>query len=467
MNNNNMNEIKCPNCNKIFNIDETDYVNILSQIRTVEFKKDVEKEIEEKLRLINTNKNLEISSAKKEAENNFEKKLQEVIFDKNNKIKELNFKIETAENEKNNAVEKALSAKDKEIIKLQSEIKNVKTETENNFVNKIADYEKKITQLETAKENFEKDKKNEVLKIAFEKDKKISELNFQLQNQRTNNEIEKKSLNEIHKKELNSKDELIAYYKDFKAKQSIKMLGESLEQHCEIEFNKTLRPLLPAVEFKKDNDSSSGTKGDYVYRELIDGEEILTIMFEMKNENEDSTVKQKNEQFFKKLDKDRSEKKCEYAILISTLEADNELYNAGIVDVSYAYEKMYVIRPQFFIPIITLLRNAAMKSLEYKKEIALRKKQNIDIENFENDLNIFKDGFARNYDLASRQFQDAIKSIDNAIADLLKTKDALISSGNNLRLANKKAEDLTIKKLVKNNPTMKAKFDSLEQENIL
>lgn len=286
-----------------------------------------------------------------------------------------------------------------------------------------------------------------------------------LQLQEKEAELEKNSIKEKFDSEIKQKEETIAFYKDFKAKQSTKMVGESLEQHCEIEFNRLRMTAFQNAEFGKDNDAKTGSKGDYIYREYDEnGTEIISIMFEMKNEGDETATKKKNEHFFKELDKDRNEKKCEYAILVTMLEADNELYNNGIIDVSYAYEKMYVIRPQFFIPIITLLRNAALNSLKYKQEVALMREQNIDITNFEEDLDMFKSAFAKNYNLASRKFKTAIDEIDKTITHLQKTKDALLSSENNLRLANNKADDLTVKKLVKNNPTMKEKFAVLDGE---
>ena len=277
--------------------------------------------------------------------------------------------------------------------------------------------------------------------------------------------LEKHSLQAEFRKELVQKDEAIAFYKDFKARQSTKMVGESLEQHGEIEFNKLRNTAFPLAQFGKDNDARSGSKGDYIYREFDeDGTEIVSVMLEMKNEGGETATKKKSEQFFKELDKDRREKGCEYAVLVSLLEADNELYNGGIVDVSYAYPKMYVIRPQFFIPMITLLRNAAMNALAYRRELAQMRNQNVDITNFEQELDEFKRGFARNYDLASRKFQTAIEEIDKTITHLQKTKEALLSSENNLRLANNKAEELSVKKLTRKNPTMKAKFAALKAE---
>lgn len=343
---------------------------------------------------------------------------------------------------------------------------------------KLAEQEKKTTELETKAKSIEKEKEFEVKQALADKEKELLELTAKMNAFQTDNklkiteansekekeiaELEKNSIKEKFDSEIKQKDETIAFYKDFKAKQSTKMVGESLEQHCEIEFNRLRMAAFQNAEFGKDNDVKTDSKGDYIYRELDEnGTEIISIMFEMKNEGDETATKKKNEHFFKELDKDRNEKKCEYAILVTMLEADNELYNNGIVDVSYEYEKMYMIRPQLFIPIITLLRNAALNSLKYKQEVALMRDQNIDITNFEEDLNTFKEGFARNYNLASRKFKTAIEEIDKTITHLQKTKDALVSSENNLRLANNKADDLTVKKLVKNNPTMKAKFDEI------
>ena len=319
-----------------------------------------------------------------------------------------------------------------------------------------------MTELNARIQAIENEKKLELSESNAAKEKALMELESKMTLQEKERELELNSVKEKYETEMKLKDETIAFYKDFKAKQSTKMVGETLEQHCEIEFNRLRMTAFKNAEFGKDNDIKSGSKGDYIYRENDEhGNEIISIMFEMKNEGDETETKKKNEHFFKQLDKNRNDKKCEYAILVSMLESDNELYNNGIVDVSYEYEKMYVIRPQFFIPIITLLRNAAMNSLEYKQEVALMREQNIDITNFEEDLDTFKSAFARNYDLASRKFKTAIDEIDKTITHLQKTKDALVSSENNLRLANNKADDLTVKKLVRKNPTMKAKFDAL------
>ncbi|MBR2616582.1 MAG: DUF2130 domain-containing protein [Clostridia bacterium] len=305
--------------------------------------------------------------------------------------------------------------------------------------------------------------KEAVAGAVAEKDAAILELQSRLAISAKERELGEKALLEQHRNEIALKDEEIARYKDFKLRQSTKMLGESLEQHCEAEFNKLRATAFQTAQFEKDNDASSGSKGDFIFRDFSDGVEFISIMFEMKNEADATATKHKNEDFFKELDKDRSQKKCEYAVLVSMLENESELYNTGIVDVSYRYEKMYVVRPQFFIPIITLLRNAALKSLEYKKELALMRSQNLDVTRFEEDLLRFQEGFARNYNLASARFKTAIEEIDKTILHLQKTKDALLSSENNLRLANEKAGDLSIKKLTRNNPTMQQKFAELAE----
>ena len=311
---------------------------------------------------------------------------------------------------------------------------------------------------------LEQTEKELAIKMAIhERDKTINELNNKLELNQADFLLREKNLKENYEEKLKNKDEQIAYYKDFKAKQSTKMIGESLEQHCNNEFNK-LRPLFKNAYFEKDNDIKTGSKGDFIFKDYDeDGTEIISIMFEMKNEADETSTKHKNEDFFKELDKDRREKRCEYAVLVSLLEIDNEYYNGGIVDVSHKYEKMYVIRPQFFIPLITLIRGFAMNSLAYKKELQVVKNQNIDISHFEENMNAFKEGFGRNYRLASEKFKKAIDEIDKTIDHLQKTKEALLSSENNLRLANNKAEELTIKKLTHNSPTMAVKFEELDK----
>lgn len=427
-----MHQIKCPHCGKEFTIDEASYADILNQVRTKEFND----EIHEKLKQLKKTHQSELELIEEKANNALEKKVAE----KEKELKELNNKIANFANEK-------------EILK---------KDTERAMLDQISEKEKKIAELGSKLQALESNKKLELIESSTIKEKEIADLKAKLQLREKEAELEKNSIKEKYEIEIKQKDETIAFYKDFKAKQSTKMIGESLEQHCEIEFNRLRMTAFQNAEFGKDNDAKTGSKGDYIYREYDkSGTEIISIIFEMKNEGDETATKKKNEHFFKELDKDRKEKNCEYAILVSMLEADNELYNNGIVDVSYAYDKMFVIRPQFFIPIITLLRNAAMNSLKYKQEVALMREQNIDITNFEEDLNAFKEGFARNYDLASRKFKAAIDEIDKTITHLQKTKDSLLSSENNLRLANNKADDLTVKKLVQKNPTMKEKFDQL------
>lgn len=429
-----MNQVKCPSCGKEFTIDEASYAEIVSQVRNKEFTA----EIHEKLEQIAHQHQSELALVQEKAAN----QLANQLAQKETEISDLQHQISQFETEK----------------------ELVKRESDKQRITEISAKERELAELQAKMKELENQNKLSLIQANADNEKLIADLKNQLQLKEKEDALEKQSLKQQYETELKQKDDTIAFYKDFKAKQSTKMIGESLEQHCEIEFNRLRSAAFPRAEFGKDNDARTGSKGDYIYREYDEhGTEIISIMFEMKNEGDETATKKKNEHFFKELDKDRTEKHCEYAILVTLLEADNELYNTGIVDVSYAYDKMYVIRPQFFIPMITLLRNAAMNSLQYKQEVALMREQNIDITNFEEDLNTFKEGFARNYELASRKFSTAIDEIDKTITHLQKTKEALLSSENNLRLANKKADDLTVKKLVKNNPTMKEKFDSLSE----
>ena len=441
-----MNEIKCPYCQTVFTIDENSYADIVSQVRNKEFAEDVHKQLEFAKKQFETEKALAKEQEKRlydEERANFEQKILSL---------ELALKNADVKEEKN--VQEALHQKEKEFSALQAELDQLKQQLQ-------------FKEVELS-QKFQEDlhaKERTILELKQEKELQQKEQEVQQTALKEKYELELRSKKDQFELELKAKDEAIAFYKDFKAKQSTKMVGESLEQHCEIEFNRLRMTAYPRAEFGKDNDAKTGSKGDYIYREYDEnGIEILSIMFEMKNENDETATKKKNEHFFKELDKDRHEKQCEYAILVSLLEADNELYNTGIVDVSYQYPKMYVVRPQFFIPIITLLRNAALNSLQYKQELALMRDQHIDITHFEEDLETFKKGFARNYELASKKFQSAIDEIDKTIKSLEKTKAALLSSENNLRLANNKAEDLTVKKLVKNNPTMKQRFEELNSD---
>jgi hypothetical protein len=434
-----MHEIKCPHCHTAFTVNEASYADILNQVRTQEF----QTEIHERLQQAQMQFQSDMQLAQAQAQNQFDK----ILADKNHEIAALSNQINAYEKDSKLAaaeIEGRLKAQIAEQDKL------------------IAELKAQAKSLETAK-NMEKEL--EITKAVAEKERELGNLNTQFMLQSKENQLEKQSLREKYEAELKQKDETIAFYKDFKARQSTKMIGESLEQHCETEFNRIRTTAFPQAVFGKDNDAKTGSKGDYIYRETDEeGNEIISIMFEMKNENDETATKKKNEQFFKELDKDRREKNCEYAVLVSLLEADSDLYNNGIVDVSYAYPKMYVVRPQFFIPIVSLLRNAALNSLKYKQELAQMRAQNIDITHFEEDLDKFKTDFARNYELASRKFQTAIDEIDKTISHLQKTKEALLSSENNLRLANNKATDLTVKKLVRKNPTMKAAFAALEKK---
>ena len=417
-----MNDIICPNCKKVFKVDEAGFADILKQVRDHQF----EEELKDRLNLAEKEKN----DAVKLTEANLKNSFQENLTKKDQEIAELKATNDHELSEK-------MSKKESEISEMKSTIEN-------------ADLREKLAVSEAIK------------RIEKERDSLSSELN----NKETEKQLLEKSLNEKYSNELRIKDEQIAFHKDLKLKLSTKMVGETLEQHCEIEFNKLRATAFQNAFFEKDNDSRSGSKGDYIYKETDEHEnKIISIMFEMKNENDQTATKKKNEDFFKELDKDRTEKNCEYAVLVSLLESENELYNQGIVDVSHKFNKMYVVRPQFFIPIISLLRNAAMNSMEYKTELNLMRNQNVDITNFEEKIDAFKTGFSRNYDLASRKFKTAIEEIDKTINHLNKTKDALLSSENNLRLANNKADDLTIKKLTHGNPTMREKFDSLKDRS--
>lgn len=433
-----MNEIKCPNCGTVFQIDENDYQSIVKQIRDREFEKEIESR--DKQHEIDKENAVKLSEAK------LREKHAEEIGKKDNEIFELKNKIQVGEEQKSNEIK----------IK-ESEVKEKSREEINKLTLEVNDLKAKLKLKDTENELATKD-------IINEKEKAINDLKSKLENDKNEFLLKEKSLKEGYEEKLKSKDEQIAYYKDFKARQSTKMIGESLEVHCNNEFNR-IRPLFGNVYFEKDNDAKSGSKGDFIFRENDeDGTEIISIMFEMKNEADETATKHKNEDFLKELDKDRREKNCEYAVLVSLLEIDNDYYNDGIVDMSHRYPKMYVIRPQFFIPLITLLRGAAMNAFSYKKELITVQNQNIDISHFEENMNNFKEGFARNYRLASDKFHKAIEEIDKTIDHLQKTKDALLSSENNLRLANNKAEELTIKKLTSNSETMARMFDELKNE---
>ena len=429
-----MSEIKCPNCGKVFKIDEESYSLILQQVRNSEFNKEIDEQLENKLKL-----------ALNESENGFRDKL----YLKENEISKLKEEVKLLKKENDNKLNELLFSKEKEINELKNQLSLMEGNTRLEILNALKYKDEEISRL-----------KEENSKFLNQKDLKISELNNKLALNDSLNKEKNEEIKKNYETLLKAKQEEVDFYKDFKARQSTKLVGESLEVHCATEFNK-LRPLFPNAYFDKDNEiSKSGSKGDFIFRDYDeDKTEIVSIMFEMKNENDTTATKHKNEDFLKELDKDRNEKNCEYAVLVSMLEPDSELYNGGIVDVSYKYPKMYVVRPQFFIPIITLIRNGALNALSYKKELEIARNQDIDLSHFEENMNDFKDAFGRNYRIASEKFKTAIEEIDKTIDHLEKTKKALMSSENNLRLANNKAqEDLTIKKLTKNAPSIAEKF---------
>ena len=408
-----MQELRCPNCGEVFQVDETGYAQIARQVRDSEF----DKELARRERELAARQEKEMDLASLRQERAYEKAIAEknaALAQQAQEMEQLRARLANSETAQKLAVAEAVQRKTQE----------------------LAEGEKRILTLEN-----------------------------ELTAQQTASQLKEKSLQQQYEEKLKSKDEQIEYYKDFKARQSTKMIGESLEQHCLTQFNTLRMTAFPSAYFEKDNDARTGSKGDFIFREADEGgTEFISIMFEMKNEADTTATKHKNEDFFKELDKDRREKHCEYAVLVSLLEIDNEFYNNGIVDVSYRYEKMYVVRPQFFIPIITLLRNAALNSLKYRRELEIVRNQQLDILHFEENMNAFKEGFARNYRIASEKFRTAIDEIDKTISHLQKTKDALLSSENNLRLANSKAEDLSIKKLTKNAPSVKAMFDEEQKE---
>lgn len=517
-----MQEIKCPKCGEVFQVDEAGYAAIVKQVRDKEF----QREIKEWEQQFSSSKEDAVKAVKAEVEKEFNTE----IAKKEAEIAELKAAIATEKQNNALSVTEALSGKEQEIVKLKGQVEAVKKDQELAVQNLTATKDKEIEQLKGRVKSAEKDQELAVQCVAVNKDKEIEQLKVQIDKIKKDQEIElqklenskdrqidslkaqlsssdtvkelavskavaqkeeelnaraleitklkgdlekseqeirlkEQSLKDNYEQQLNLKDEQIAYYKDFKAKQSTKMVGESLERHCNVEFNKLRATAFPKAYFEKDNDARFGSKGDFIFRDYDeDGQEYISVMFEMKNEMESTATKHKNEDFFKELDKDRREKGCEYAVLVSMLEMDDEYYNTGIVDVSHRYPKMYVVRPQFFIPIISLLRNAALNSLQYKKELAIVKNQNIDISNFEASMNEFKTRFGRDYRIASDKFKKAVEEIDKTIDHLKKTKEALLSSENHLRLANDKAEELTIKRLTKNNPTMTAKFAELKNK---
>ncbi|RFA06661.1 hypothetical protein B7R21_19110 [Subtercola boreus] len=480
-----MQEIICPDCGKAFKVDEAGYADILKQVRDREF----EQTLHERLELVEKEK----KTAVELAETKITAVLEKDAAAKGAEIERLKEELKSRDVAKQLAVNEAVGALEKERDKLARDLGATEADQKALEVRLEEARREKETAVELAEANLT----NKLQVEAAEKAAEIARLKEELKSRdlaeqlavneavgvlekerdrlardvevkETEQKLLESTLKDKHAVEIKSRDEMISYYKDLKAKLSTKLVGETLEQHCEIEFNRIRSAGFPRAQFDKDNDVRTGSKGDYIFREAdVDGTEFISVMFEMKNEGDETATKKKNEDFFKELDRDRTEKGCEYAVLVSLLEPDSELYNGGIVDVSHRYPKMYVVRPQLFIPIITLLRNAALNSLEYRTELARVREQNVDITNFENELDTFKTGFARNYDLASRKFKEAIADIDKSIDRLHKVKESLLGSENNLRLANNKAEDLTIKRLTRGNPTMAAKFTDLATSDAL
>ena len=461
-----MHEIICPHCRKAFKIDEAGYADILKQVRDSDF----EKQLHERLELAEQEKRNAVELAEAKVAN----ELRKAASVKDTEIQELKARLDAGEVARQLAVAEALNAVEKERDALANELEQAKRDKQ--AVSKLAEVTlmSEVQKAAAAKESEIQELKAKLDAIVIEKklaiteavnavERERDEMKSGLQRAELEKHLAEKSLKEKYETQIKDRDDAIERLRDMKARLSTKMVGETLEQHCETEFNRIRATAFPRAYFEKDNDARSGSKGDYIFRDSDEaGTEIVSIMFEMKNENDGTAARKKNEDFLKELDKDRTEKGCEYAVLVSLLEPESELYNTGIIDVSHRYQKMYVVRPQFFLPIITLLRNAAMNSLKYKSELALVKAQNIDITNFEAQLDTFKTAFAKNYDLASRRFQTAIDEIDKSIDHLQKTKEALLGTDRNLRLANDKAQDVTIKKLTRSNPTMAAKFAELK-----
>ena len=448
-----MKELKCPQCGNVFKVDEADYASIVSQVKNSEFEAEVCKRLDELKAQQTAQQQVKEAKNREEFNQQILKKEQEVQA-KEQELAILKDKLAGIEDKKKLEITQAVSDKDLEIARLKSAIELQKAE--------------QVQAVMMAKEKMRDDltkKDKDMAELRSAKDMEIAELRNLATLSKSQSELEKNAIRDEYEAKLKLAQEQVDYYKDMKIKMSTKMIGETLEAHCSNVFNGQMRPMFPNAYFEKDNDASGGTKGDFIFRDYEDGTEYVSIMFEMKNEMDTTATKHKNEDFFKKLDDDRKAKGCEYAVLVSLLEPENELYNNGIVDVSYKYPRMYVIRPQFFMPIITLLVNASKKSLEYKKELAIAKNQSLDITNFEERLMEFKEKFGKNYELASRRFREAIKEIDKSIDALNKTKEALLSSENNLRLANDKADELTIRKLTNKNPTMKALFDEARIQN--
>ncbi len=475
-----MPEIKCPKCGEVFTVDESGYTAILAQVRDKEFNKaineqmiHIEKEKQNEIKLLESKVRREKEKSETALNQEIYMLKEQLATQAENFEKERKNELKLLESKAEADKEKSVSTLNQEISLLKTQLVTLAKDKDLEKANSISDLKQEIEKLKAEIASNNKDKEIAVSKMESSKndeinakEKQITELTAKLNEAEKDALVKEQNLKENYEFRLKEKDTQIEFYKDLKTKMSTKMVGETLEQHCEIEFNKLRATGFQNAYFEKDNDVKTGSKGDYIYKESTsEGVEFISIMFEMKNEMDTTATKHKNEDFLKELDKDRNEKGCEYAVLVSLLETDNELYNSGIIDVSYKYPKMYVIRPQFFIPIITVLRNAAMNSIQYRQQLTEYKNQNIDISNFEAEMNDFKDKFGRNYQLASDKFHKAIEEIDKTIDHLQKTKDALLSSENNLRLANNKAQDLSVKRLTRNNPTMAKKFEALKDNN--
>jgi len=464
-----MHEIICPHCNKAFKIDETGYADILKQVRDSDF----DQQLHERLELAEKDKLNAVELVKEKVGS----EMQKASMAKDVEIQELKAKIDAGEIAQKLAVAEALRIVEKERDELENVLNQVKQDTEsasklaeashsNQLQETSAKKDAEIQDLKAKLSANEVTQKHAITEAVIEAEKGRNQLKSDLEKAMLEKQLAETALKDKYETQIKDRDHEIERLRDMKARLSTKMVGETLEQHCETEFNRIRATAFPKAYFEKDNDARTGSKGDYIFRDSDESDtEVVSIMFEMKNESDETATKKKNEDFLKELDKDRNEKQCEYAVLVSLLEPDSELYNSGIVDVSHRYQKMYIIRPQFFIPIITLLRNAAKNSLKYKNELAIVKAQNVDITNFESELDEFRTGFSRNYELASKKFKTAIQEIDKTIDHLQKTKDALLGSENNLRLANNKADDLTVKKLTKKNPTMAEKFAELKNDD--
>ena len=453
-----MKELKCPNCGQVFQVDEADYASIVSQVKNAEFDAEVDRRLAE----LHERHKAEQELATAKTEQSFQKQLSSKEVELSNKDAEISRLKSSAESE----LAKVKGEKDAEIARLKSQLDNIEAQKKSELTLALAEKDKTIAQLNSTIEQSDNkmqlavmEERSKAQQAVQQKENEITQLRTSVELEKREAQIHEAALVKRHEDELRMKQEQVDYYKDLKTKMSTKMVGETLEQHCSIEFEQYIRPMMPNAYFDKDNDASDGTKGDFIFRDSEDGTEYISIMFEMKNEMDTTATKHKNDDFLKKLDEDRKKKGCEFAVLVSLLEAENDLYNNGIVNKSHLYPKMYVIRPQFFVPFINLLVQASKKSLEYKKLLILAQSKEVDVTNFEAKMEDFKNKFGRHYELASKKFEDAVKQIDDTIAKLLKIKENLLGSENNLRLAQQDTQDLTIRKLTYKNPTMKAKFD--------